>query len=391
MGTGERRIFRTISRIDSMSPPGVSSWMTTTSASRSMAASIVSVRYPAVVGSMTPRTSTTSTTCSSCAAAGQKGVRASAGAMKLSAILFTSPGLYPRARIWVVAAHDWRAHRAPSPLTESGVHVGTFLVVLAVASVLFALALLPSLGVAGRAVQRFSDKFVSIDTQSELAYPRFPVRSTVYAADGSVLATLFGDENRKIVRLGQINDITRKAVLAIEDTKFYEHPGVDVLGIFRAVVANIKAGGIAQGASTITQQLARNAFPSVGTERTLARKLQELKVAKRLEEEYSKDEILELYLNRVYFGRGVYGIGTAAEFYFSKRAEDLTLPEAATLAGLIAAPEKWSPATDMEAAVGRRNQVLLRMARLGWVTDVEAEQAVASPIELRLKPPRLPR
>lgn len=263
--------------------------------------------------------------------------------------------------------------------------------VLAVASVLFALALLPSLGVAGRAVQRFNDKFVSIDTESELAYPRFPVRSTVYAADGSVLATLFGDENRKIVRLGQINDITRKAVLAIEDTKFYEHPGVDVLGIFRAVVANIKAGGIAQGASTITQQLARNAFPSVGTERTLARKLQELKVAKRLEEEYSKDEILELYLNRVYFGRGVYGIGTAAEFYFSKRAEDLTLPEAATLAGLIAAPEKWSPATDMEAAVGRRNQVLLRMARLGWVTDVEAEQAVASPIELRLKPPRLPR
>jgi penicillin-binding protein 1A len=263
--------------------------------------------------------------------------------------------------------------------------------VVAVASVLFALALLPSLGVAGRAVQRFNDEFVSIGSEADLAYPRFPVRSTVYAADGSILATLFGDENRKIVRLGQVNDLTRKAVLAIEDTKFYEHPGVDVMGIFRAVLANIKAGGIEQGASTITQQLARNAFPSVGTERTLARKLQELKVAKRLEEEYSKDEILELYLNRVYFGRGVYGIGTAAEYYFSKRAEELTLPEAATLAGLIAAPEKWSPATDMEAAVNRRNQVLLRMARLGWVTDLEAQQAIALPIELRLKPAAQPR
>jgi membrane peptidoglycan carboxypeptidase len=290
-----------------------------------------------------------------------------------------------------VAGNAWQARRQPSPLTGSGIRIGVFLGVLAVASLLFALALLPSIGVAGRAVQRFNDEFVSIGTEAEFAYPRFPVRSTVYAADGSVLATLFGDENRKIVRIGQINDVTRKAVLAIEDTKFYEHPGVDVMGIFRAVLANLKAGEIAQGASTITQQLARNAFPSVGTERTLARKLQELKVAKRLEEEYSKDEILELYLNRVYFGRGVYGIGTAAEYYFSKRAEDLTLPEAATLAGLIAAPEKWSPATDMEAAVGRRNQVLLRMSRLGWVSEPEAEQAMALPIELRLKPPSQPR
>lgn len=269
--------------------------------------------------------------------------------------------------------------------------IGLFLGVLAMASLLFALVLLPSLGVAGRAVQRFNDEFISIGTEADLAYPRFPVRSTVYAADGSVLATLFGDENRKIVRLDQINDVTRKAVLAIEDTKFYEHPGIDVIGIFRAVLANIKAGGIAQGASTITQQLARNAFPSVGTERTLARKLQELKVAKRLEEEYSKDEILELYLNRVYFGRGVYGIGTAAEYYFSKRAEELTLPEAATLAGLIAAPERWSPATDMEAAVGRRNQVLERMSRLGWVSELEAEQAMALPIQLNLKPASQPR
>jgi membrane peptidoglycan carboxypeptidase len=266
-----------------------------------------------------------------------------------------------------------------------------FLGVVGIAGLLFALALLPSLGAAGRAVQRFNDEFVAIRTEADLAYPRPPVRSTVYAADGSVLATLFGDENRKIVRIAQINEVTRRAVLAIEDTKFYEHPGIDVVGIFRAVLANIKAGEIAQGGSTITQQLARNAFPSVGTERTLARKLLELKVARRLEQEYSKDQILELYLNRVYFGRGVYGIGTAAEFYFSKRAEELTLPEAALLAGLIAAPEKWSPATDLEAAVGRRNEVLRRMANLGWVTEVEAQQAMASPVELRLKLPGQPR
>jgi penicillin-binding protein 1A len=291
-----------------------------------------------------------------------------------------------------VGGYGFTGRREPPPLSESGLRLAVFVGVLAAASLLFALALLPSLGVAGRAVQRFNDEFISIGgPDGDLAYPRFPVRSTVYAADGSVLATLFGDENRKIVGFDQINEVTRKAVLAIEDTKFYEHPGIDVMGIFRAVLANIKAGGIEQGASTITQQLARNAFPSVGTERTLARKLQELKVAKRLEEEYSKDQILELYLNRVYFGRGVYGIGTAAEYYFSKRAEELTLPEAAMLAGLIAAPEKWSPATDMEAAVGRRNQVLLRMARLGWVTDLEAQQAIALPIELRLKPAAAPR
>jgi membrane peptidoglycan carboxypeptidase len=295
--------------------------------------------------------------------------------------------LYPRARIEVVASHTWRRQRDPLPLSDSALRAALFLGVVGIAGLLFALALLPSLGAAGRAVQRFNDEFVTIRTEAELAYPRPPVRSTVYAADGSVLATLFGDENRKIVRITEINELTRKAVLAIEDTKFYEHPGIDVVGIFRAVVANIKAGEIAQGGSTITQQLARNAFPSVGTERTLARKLLELKVARRLEQEYSKDQILELYLNRVYFGRGVYGIGTAAEFYFSKRAEELTLPEAALLAGLIAAPEKWSPATDLEAAVGRRNQVLLRMANLGWITDIEAQQAIASPVELRLKPP----
>jgi membrane peptidoglycan carboxypeptidase len=262
-----------------------------------------------------------------------------------------------------------------------------FVGVLAGASLLFALALLPSVGAAGKAFQRFTTQFNAIGTESSLQFPRFPERSQVYAADGSLLATLFFDENRKYAKIKDIAPVARRAVLAIEDANFYEHQGVDTLAVVRAALKNLVAGGIEQGASTVTQQLARNAFPSVGTERTLARKVIEARVAMLIEQKYSKNQILELYLNRVYYGRGTYGMGTAAEFYFSKKATELTLPEAAMLAGLIASPEKFNPVKDMNAATERRNQVLHRMAVLGWVKDEVAEQAMAEPIELKLKPP----
>ncbi|HEV8683187.1 MAG TPA: PBP1A family penicillin-binding protein [Actinomycetota bacterium] len=258
-------------------------------------------------------------------------------------------------------------------------------VVVVVAGALFALAWLPTVGSAGRVVQQVSDHLSAIGAVDDLVFPQFPERSTIYAADGSILATLYFRENRKVIRLKQVNDVTRRAVLAIEDTKFYEHRGLDYQGILRALLANVRAGDITQGASTITQQLVRNRFPEkvVGTEQTLERKVREARLAVRIEQEYTKDEILELYLNEIYFGRGVYGIGTAAEYYFSKKAKDLTLPEAALLAGLIAAPERYSPVNDKQAALERRNEVLDRMLDVGWITLAEAEETKAAPLKLR--------
>ena len=257
--------------------------------------------------------------------------------------------------------------------------------VVVVAGALFALAWLPTVGSAGRVVQQVSDHFSSIGAIDDLAFPQFRERSTIYAADGSILATLYLVENRKVVRLNQVNHVTRRAVLAIEDTKFYEHRGLDYQGIVRALLANVEAGDITQGASTITQQLVRNVFPKelVGTEQTLERKVREARLAVRIEQEYTKDEILELYLNEVYFGRGVYGIGTAAEYYFSKKPKQLTLSEAALLAGLIAAPERYSPVNDKHAALDRRNQVIERMLEVGWITTEDAEAAKTRPVGLR--------
>jgi penicillin-binding protein 1A len=258
------------------------------------------------------------------------------------------------------------------------------LIALGVGAVLFAMALLPSVGAAGRAVQEFADEFNTIGADVDLAFPRIPERSTIYARDGSVLATLYLDENRKIVRLDRVNEVARDAVLAIEDARFYDHPGLDFQGIVRALISNVRAGEIEQGASTITQQLARNVFSTIGTEQTLARKIQEARVAMRLEEVYSKDEILELYLNEVYFGRGVYGIETAAEYYFGTRASRLTIPEAAMLAGLISSPETYSPVNDPDAALSRRNVVIGRMAELGMIPPDQAAAAQAAPLGVHI-------
>jgi len=258
-------------------------------------------------------------------------------------------------------------------------------VVVVVAGTLFALAWLPTVGSAGRVVQQVSDHISAIGAADDLAFPQSRERSTIYAADGSILATLYLVENRKVIRLKQVNDVTRRAVLAIEDTTFYEHRGLDYQAIVRALLANVQAGDITQGASTITQQLVRNRFPEkvVGTEQTLERKIREARLAVRIEQEYTKDEILELYLNEVYFGRGVYGIGTAAEYYFSKKAKELTLSEAALLAGLIAAPERYSPVNDRQAALERRNQVIDRMLAVGWITLEKADMAKGRPVKLK--------
>lgn len=270
---------------------------------------------------------------------------------------------------------------------DRALRIVLLVVVVAVAAGLFALALLPTFGTAGRGVQRFADRLNAIGTDIEIRLPKVPERSTIYAADGSVLATLFLEENRKWTPLGRVNDVTRQAVLAIEDARFYDHSGLDYRGIIRALFRNVRSGEILQGASTLTQQLARNAFEDIGKERTLERKIAEARVAMRLEEEHSKDEILEFYLNEVYFGRSVFGVGTAAEFYFGKSASKLTLPEAATLAGLIAAPERFSPVVNPEAALERRNIVINRMADIGYISEEEAAQARSSPLELNQRVP----
>src|ERR671924_1375287 len=257
---------------------------------------------------MTPWRSTTSTTRSPCAFAAWKGPMDSAAATTASASLLTrfivrrgrAPrcGVVPAGRAILsptLPMSGSRRHFSPSTgmrgafQVADGAFRGLLLgAVVAIGSVLFAAALLPPFGAAGRAVERFARQFDQIGADVDLTFPQIPERSTIYAADGSVLATLYLDENRDYVHLKRINDITRKAVLAIEDSRFYEHPGLDIKGIVRALVTNLQAGEIEEGASTLTQQLARNVFPkAIGTEQTLARKILEARVAVRLEDQYS--------------------------------------------------------------------------------------------------------
>ncbi|MEX2406819.1 MAG: biosynthetic peptidoglycan transglycosylase, partial [Actinomycetota bacterium] len=216
--------------------------------------------------------------------------------------------------------------------------------VLAFGSVLVALVLLPLFAGAGLGVNAFRDRLAEAGIGS-VQIPRFPERSVIYAADGSVLATVFLDENRRIVRLDRVSEVARNAVIAIEDSSFYEHGALDFTALIRAAIANLASGEIEQGGSTITQQLVKNVLIDTPAQ-TFARKFQEASLAMRLERRKTKDEILELYLNEVYFGNGAYGIGTAAETYFNKPPGELKLAEAALLAGLIRAPGTYDPVTN---------------------------------------------
>ncbi len=195
--------------------------------------------------------------------------------------------------------------------------------------------------------------------------PRLPQRSTIYASDGkTVLAHVYLD-NREIVPLDEISPIAVKAVLAIEDSDFYHHGALNLTSLLRAAIENVRAGGVVQGGSTITQQLVKNTLEIDPTDKSLARKFQELALAQRVEQRYPKDRILALYLNDVFLGNNVYGIGTAARFYFHKPASKLTLPEGALLAGLIQSPSDDDPIDHPHLAFLRRNDVINRMIGLG--------------------------
>jgi penicillin-binding protein 1A len=255
-------------------------------------------------------------------------------------------------------------------------------VVVGMASVLVAVGLFPLFGTAGGAVKRFDERLLSHE-KTKITLPPLPERSTIYAADGTRLATLFLDENREIVSLKQVNDVAQHAVLAIEDHKFFEHGPVDISSILRAAIANLKAGHIVQGGSTISQQLIKNT--ETGNAETFQRKFQEAQDAILLEKEYTKAQILELYLNTIYFGHRVYGIGTAAQYYFNRSASRLTAAQAALLGGMIASPVTFDPIEHPDTALIRRNQVLSAMVKYGWLEPAEYAQAVATPIKLSAK------
>ncbi len=185
-------------------------------------------------------------------------------------------------------------------------------------------------------------------------------------------------ENRETIPYEQLPRDLINAVVSVEDTKFYKHGGYDFAGIVRAALKNFTAGRVAQGASTITQQLARNSFAL--KEKTFRRKLLEIFLARRIEERFGKQKIMELYLNRIYFGGGLYGAEAASRGYFGKPARDMTLSEAATLAGLLKSPNRLSPWTDKNASRDARNVVLARMRDLGFISRERCETAQAEEI-----------
>ncbi len=218
--------------------------------------------------------------------------------------------------------------------------------------------------------------WLSLDQKGLFEIPAREPGIMVLAADGTALAeqgSFFGDE----IRLSELPDYVPNAVIAIEDRRFYSHLGVDPLGLLRALYANTQAGHVVQGGSTLTQQLAKNLF--LTPKRTMERKLQEVVLAMWLEARFSKEEILQLYLNRVYYGAGATGIEKAAQTYYNKSARDLTIGEAATLAGVLKAPSSYNPLHNPEAAAGRARLVINGMVATGAITEREALAALASP------------
>jgi penicillin-binding protein 1A len=210
----------------------------------------------------------------------------------------------------------------------------------------------------------------------QIAVPKRPPNIAILASDGSLIANR-GETGGRTVNIKELPPHLPKAFVAIEDRRFYDHFGIDPVGIGRAMVRNLTSRGVAQGGSTLTQQLAKNLF--LTQERTASRKIQEAILALWLERNYSKDEILELYLNRVYFGAGAYGVEAAAQRYYGKSARDVTLSEAAVLAGLVQAPSRLAPNRNPSAAQARAELVIAAMTDLGFITPVQAKTALAAP------------
>ena len=214
---------------------------------------------------------------------------------------------------------------------------------------------------------------------NQLTVPKRPPNIAILAADGSLLANR-GETGGRTITIGEIPPYLPRAFVAIEDRRFYDHFGIDPIGITRALVTNLRGRGVAQGGSTLTQQLAKNLF--LTQERTAARKIQEAILALWLERTYSKDQILELYLNRVYFGSGAYGVEAAAQRYFNKSARSVSIAEAAMLAGLVQAPSRLAPNRNPDLAEKRAQLVIAAMADQGFITQAAAKTALTAPAEV---------
>ena len=208
--------------------------------------------------------------------------------------------------------------------------------------------------------------------------PKVPLR--IYTAEG-ILIGEFGEERRAFVAIEEVPAQLKNAIIAAEDERFYEHPGIDYVGVLRAAYANLAAGGRRQGASTITMQVARNFFLS--SEKTLSRKLYEALLAFKIEHSLAKDQILELYVNQIYLGQRAYGFGAASQIYFGKALSQLSLAETAMLAGLPKAPSVYNPIASPPRAKQRQKYVLRRMTELGYITATQYEDALEAPIRPR--------
>jgi penicillin-binding protein 1A len=246
----------------------------------------------------------------------------------------------------------------------------------------FPLALLTGLAVVGAALAGFVvllayPNLPSIEVLT--AYqPKIPLR--VYTADGALIGE-FGEERRAVVRINAVPEVMKQAILAAEDERFYRHQGVDYVGVMRAAYSNLLAGGKRQGASTITMQVARNFFLS--SEKTLTRKAYEALLAFKIEAGLTKDEILEIYVNQIYLGQRAYGFAAAAQIYFGRALADVSLAEAAMLAGLPKAPSSFNPVVNPRRAKQRQLYVLRRMRELGYITEEQFTTAQAQPLVVR--------
>ena len=268
----------------------------------------------------------------------------------------------------------FRTVPARAALGEGGFGALTVIAILVGIPLVLALAAALALGMS---VILASERLPSMEALTDYR-PKVPLR--IYTADG-VLIGEFGEERRSVIKLEDVPQVMTRAILAAEDDRFFTHSGVDFLGIARAAFANLAAGGKAQGASTITMQLARNFFLS--NERSYTRKIYEILVAFKIEQALSKEQILEIYLNQIYLGQRAYGFASAAQVYFGKPLAKISAAEAAMLAGLPKAPSAYNPVVNPKRAKIRQQYILGRMRVLGYLTEEQFQAAVAENLVLQ--------
>jgi penicillin-binding protein 1A len=253
--------------------------------------------------------------------------------------------------------------RAPPVLWPAVKKLGVYVATILVAGAVLAVAVIVAVPAVGKVATAGEAEGPPIDLSR---FADYAVRSQVYAADGSQIATLHGEENREPVTLDQIPATVKDSILAVEDAEFYQHRGINLRALTRAMVENVQAGGVEQGGSTITQQLVKNAL--LNDERVLNRKVKEAALAIRLENQMTKDEILEAYLNTVYFGSGAYGVQAAAETYWGKNVGELNWAEGAMLAAVISNPIAYDPTLHPDVAKQRRDIAVDRIVAYGSLT-----------------------